>query len=55
MEANEAIDQKAKAKQLVKQGYHLCQRGNYPDGAKYFKEAAALGDLEAVYGLAFLY
>ena len=55
MEANKAIDQKAKAKQLVKQGYHLCQCGNYPDGAKYFKEAAALGDLEAVYGLAFLY
>ena len=47
MEANKAIDKKAKAKQLVKQGYHLCQRGNYPDGAKYFKEAATLGDLEA--------
>ena len=31
MEANEAIDQKAKAKQLVKQGYHLCLMGAQRD------------------------
>ena len=55
MEGNETMDQKAEAKQLMKQGYNLCQRGNYADGAKYIKEAAALGDLEAVYILAFLY
>lgn len=55
MKTNDTLDQKTKAKQLLKQGYKLCTGGNYTDGAKCFKEAAALGDLEAVYGLAFLY
>ena len=55
METNDTLDQKTKAKQLMIHGYKLCTSGNYTDGAKYFKKAAALGNLEAVYGLAFLY
>lgn len=55
METNDTLDQKTKAKQLLIHGYKMCQRGNYTDGAKYFKKAASMGDLEAVYGLAFLY
>ena len=55
MEVNNTNNLTANTEELVKAGYDLCVKGNYAEGAEYFKKAAELGNMEALYGLGFLY
>lgn len=55
MEANNTNNQKTKAEELYKQGWHFHNCRKYESAAKCYKESAALGCTDALYYLAFLY